>query len=240
MTPAGRRILVVEDEAAISDAVAYALRTAGYQVETAADGDTGCRRACQEAWDLVLLDLTLPGMSGLDLFRELRRTHPTRPVIMVTSRADEVDRILGLELGADDYVTKPFSPRELTARVGAVLRRMSGSADAGSPPTRLAAGRLVLDTETREVKAAGTPVRLTRQEFDLLAVLMRHPARVFSRDELLDRIHDGDGVSTDRSVDACVKRIRRKLETAGGDPDLIETVYGAGYKLRAATGGEGA
>lgn len=232
-----RRLLLVEDEASIADAVVYALTQAGYEVQVAAEGDSGCRMACDHPWDLILLDLNLPGMSGLEVFRNVKRVHPHLPVIMLTSRAAEVDRILGLELGADDYVTKPFSPRELTARVGAVLRRTAEAPPARPAPVRLAAGDLVLDLEAHEVMWRGIPVRLTRQEFEFLAVLVRHPARVFTRDEVLDRIHDGEGASTDRSVDACVKRVRRKLDDAapGGDP--VETVYGVGYKLRAHGGG---
>jgi DNA-binding response OmpR family regulator len=224
------RILVVDDEQHIADVVVYVLEQHGYEVCTALDGEAGRRLFEQRQPDLVVLDLNLPGISGMDLFRQMRQTRPKVPIIMLTSRSEEVDRVIGLEVGADDYVTKPFSPRELAARVRAVLRRTEWTGD-GSPPARLRFGPIELDSGSFHLTYFGTRILLTRPEFRLVESLVRFPARVFTRDMLVATIHDGENVVTDRSIDACVKRVRRKFVEIRPGLDPIQTVYGLGYKL---------
>jgi len=226
---AKKRILVIDDEQHIIDVVVYVLEENGYGVLTARDGDEGLRRFRADRPDLVVLDLMLPGIPGLELFRRMRALRPDAPIIMLTSRAEEIDRVLGLELGADDYVTKPFSTRELAARVRTVLRRSSTGSRRVEP--RQVIGPLALDSEGFVVTYDGRRLNLTRGEFKLLECLVRHPARVFSRDHLVDRIYDGEHVVTDRSIDAYVKRLRRKFHAVRSDADPIETVHGLGYKL---------
>jgi DNA-binding response OmpR family regulator len=223
-----KRILLVDDEQHIVDVVVYILEENSFEVITALDGDAGLRKFKDARPDLVVLDLNLPGMAGLDLFREMRRLRPEAPVVMLTSRAEEIDRVLGLELGADDYVTKPFSPRELAARVKAVLRRAARPA---APPARLVHGPIELDCEAYALSFFGKSLVLTRSEFKLMECLVRFPAQVFTRDLLINRIYDGDHVVTDRSIDAYVKRLRRKFAEIRRNCDPIETVHGLGYKL---------
>jgi len=225
-----KRILLVDDERHIADVVEYILKENAFDVLVALNGDDGLRQFREKKPDLVILDLNLPGLSGLDLFREMKRLRPDAPVVMLTSRSEEIDRVLGLELGADDYVTKPFSPRELAARVKAVLRRTE-KAPAEPSPARLAHGPIDMDLEAYALRYFGKPVTLTRAEFRLMECLVRHPAQVFSRDTLIDQIYDGDHVVTDRSIDAYVKRLRRKFEDIRRGADPIETVHGLGYKL---------
>ena len=224
------KILLVDDEQHIVDVVVYVLEDSGYEVVTALDGERGLELFLGGTPDLVVLDLALPGIPGLELFREMRKQRPAVPVIMLTSRSDEIDRVLGLELGADDYVSKPFSPRELAARVRAVLRR-SGSAVGATPANTLTHGPLVIDSDGFSLTYMGRPVVLTRSEFRLIECLARHPARVFTRDVLIDRIYDGEHVVTDRSIDAYVKRLRKKFADVRPGLDPIETVHGLGYKL---------
>lgn len=225
-----KRILLVDDEQHILDVVEYVLKENAFDVVSARDGDSALRAFNDAAPDLVILDLNLPGMSGLDLFREMRQARPAVPVVMLTSRAEEIDRVLGLELGADDYVTKPFSPRELAARVRAVLRRFDRQP--GEDRRRLCVhGPLALDTDAHTLSFSGTDIPLTRAEFAFMECLVRFPARVFTRDMLIDRIYDGEHVVTDRSIDAYVKRLRRKFAEVRRDADPITTVHGLGYKL---------
>ena len=224
-----KRILLVDDEKHIADVVVYILEDNGFDIRTAMDGDTGLKEFESKAPDLVILDLNLPGISGLDLFRHMRRVRPDVPIIMLTSRSEELDRVVGLEMGADDYVTKPFSPRELAARVRAVLRRASGVTDGSA--SELRHGPIVLEPEQYTMTYFGDRVMFTRPEFRLMECLVRHPARVFTRDMLMDSIYDGETVVTDRSIDAYVKRIRRKLAEIRRDANPIETVYGLCYKL---------
>ncbi len=222
--------MLVDDERHIADVVTYILEQAGNKVVTAFDGDAGLKLFSQCSPDLVILDLNLPGVSGMDLFREMRQIDPHVPIIMLTSRTDEMDRVVGLEIGADDYVTKPFSPRELAARVRAVLRRVDGTAaEAGG--TILRYGPLELDPGAFHPTYFSQRLPLTRQEFRLIEALVRHPARVFTRDTLIDTIYDGQNIVTDRSIDACVKRLRKKLAEVRPGVEVIETVYGIGYKL---------
>jgi DNA-binding response OmpR family regulator len=221
------RILVVDDEPRITRLVRDYLENAGFAVSTARDGDEAVMRARTERPDLVVLDLGLPDLDGLDVTRALRGDSEV-PIIMLTARDDEADRVVGLELGADDYVTKPFSPRELVARVRAVLRRHE---QAGSHGERLSASDLVIDTARMRVTAGGRPVELTATEFQLLVALAREPGRVFTRSQLLDAIHGVAFESYERAIDAHVKNIRRKLESDPRQPRYLLTVYGVGYRL---------
>ncbi|WP_419999081.1 response regulator transcription factor [Streptomyces boninensis] len=248
-TGARSRVLVVDDDPTVAEVVAGYLDRAGHAVTRAADGPAALARAA-EAWpDLVVLDLMLPGMDGLQVCRALRERGPV-PVIMLTARGDEEDRIVGLELGADDYVTKPFSPRELVLRVESVLRRTGGGGGggggtAGSGGLLHAAG-LSLDPAGRRASKGGTELALTLREFDLLAHFLRHPGRVFSREELMREVWDWDfgDLST---VTVHVRRLRGKVEDDAGAPKLITTVWGVGYRFDApgadgpadATGAEG-
>jgi DNA-binding response OmpR family regulator len=221
-------ILVVEDEPRIAAIAADYLRHAGYQVAVAADGAQALEAARTVRPDLVVLDLGLPGIDGLEVTRTLRSGSAV-PIIMVTARVEEADRLLGLETGADDYLTKPFSPRELVARVKAVLRRTasSGREAAGA---QLHLGDLLLDTDRLAITRAGTSIDLTATEFQLVATLARQPGRVFTRAQLIDAVRGDAGDSFDRAIDAHVKNVRRKLEADTRNPRYILTVYGVGYK----------
>ena len=220
-------ILLVDDEPAIRESLAFALRRDGFEVEEA----TTLReaRSLADAADLVILDLVLPDGSGLPFLRSLRERSDV-PVIVLTSRDEETDRVVGLELGADDYVLKPFSPREVAARVRAVLRRASKAAQSEDKPIR--AGSLSLDTSTRKAAIADRELGLSRTEFNLLALFLRSPGRVFERSQILEAVWGSDVVVGDRTVDVHVKALRRKIEEAGGDPRLLETVRGVGYRLK--------
>ena len=220
------RILIVDDEPKIVRLVADYLEDGGFSVVTARTGDEALMRARADAPDLVVLDLGLPGLDGLDVTRAIRRIGEL-PIIMLTARDDETDRIIGLELGADDYVTKPFSPRELVARVRAVLRRHARAGDQHV----LRVGDLELDEPRRRVARAGDPVELTATEFSMLAFMARQPGRVFTRSQLLDAIHGVAFESYERAIDAHVKNIRRKLEPDPRAPRYLLTVYGVGYRL---------
>ena len=223
-----RRVLVVDDEPKIVDVVRDYLTAAGFAVSVATDGATALEQARAVPPDLVVLDLGLPGIDGLDVARALQAADPPVPIIMLTARSDEVDRVLGLELGADDYLVKPFSPRELVARVRAVLRR---TARAGEGRERFAVGTVTVDTARRQITVEERQVELTSTEFELVAHLAREPGRVFTRMQLLDVIH---GVATpgyERAIDAHVKNIRRKLEADPHRPRLLLTVHGVGYRF---------
>jgi len=219
-------ILIVDDEPKILRLVHDFLQAAGFRTSSARSGDEALMRVRTEAPDLVILDLGLPGLDGLDVTRAIRRTGDL-PIIMLTARDDETDKLIGLELGADDYVTKPFSPRELVARVRAVLRRQAGTAATEA----LHAGDLVLDLPRMRLTRAGEPIELTATEFTLLAAMARAPGRVFTRSQLLDAIHGVAFESYERAIDAHVKNIRRKLEPDPRSPRYLETVYGVGYRL---------
>ena len=224
-------ILVVDDEPHIVEVVRDYLKQAGYRVLTARDGQAALTMARHERPDLVVLDLMLPGgLDGLDVCRRLRQDPGLAevPIIMLTARTEETDKLIGLELGADDYVTKPFSPREVVARVRAVLRRARGP---GLPPGIIHAGDLAVDLTNRSVTAGGQPVSLTPTEFDLLAVLARNPGRPFTRAQLLDLVYDVAYAGYDRAIDSHVKNLRRKIEPDPSHPRYILTVYGVGYKF---------
>jgi two-component system alkaline phosphatase synthesis response regulator PhoP len=220
-------ILVIDDEPKIVKQARDYLEKGGFRVFAAGDGTTGLAIARHEWPDLIVLDLNLPGIDGLDVCRALRRESDV-PIIMLTARVEETDRLIGLELGADDYITKPFSPRELVARVRAVLRRVQGGV---RQPGLVRAGDLEIDLHGHRVTRAGEPVRLTRSEFNLLAVLAQHPGQTFTRAQLLDRLHGVAYEGFDRSVDAHVKNLRRKLEPDPTEPCYVLTVYGVGYRF---------
>lgn len=222
-----KTVLVVDDEPKIVEVVGDYLRSAGFVVTTAADGEAAVASARARPPDLVVLDLGLPGLDGLDVARELRRSSSV-PIIMLTARGEEADRVLGLELGADDYLVKPFSPRELLARVRAVLRRTEGTPEDAE---RFAVGDVVVDVGRRQVTIGDRVVELTATEFDLLATLARRPGRVFTRAQLLEAVHGVVVESYERTVDAHVKNIRRKLEPDPQRPRYLLTVHGVGYRF---------
>lgn len=220
-------ILVVDDEPKIARLARDYLERAGFGVLTAGDGPTALAIARSDRPDLIVLDLNLPGMDGLDVGRALRRQSAV-PIIMLTARVEETDRLIGLELGADDYITKPFSPRELVARVRAVLRRVQGNVQ---PPGLVRVADLEIDLSGHRVSRSGDPIQLTRIEFNLLALLAQHPGHTFSREQLLDRLHGIAYEGIARSIDAHVKNLRRKLEPNPAEPRYIITVYGIGYQF---------
>jgi DNA-binding response OmpR family regulator len=227
--PVTLRVLVIEDDPNVSEVVARYLAREGYQVETEADGAVGLARALDDPPDLVVLDLMLPSLTGLEVCRRLRAVAPV-PVIILTALGDEADRIAGLELGADDYVAKPFSPRELTARVRAVLRRAAAPLAVGSGPPVLRAGALQVDTVAHEARLDGELVSLTAKEFDLLAHLMRHPRRAFRREQLLREVWGFEYGDTS-TVTVHVRRLREKIEPDPAAPRYVLTVWGVGYRF---------
>lgn len=223
-----RTVLVIDDEPEMLRLLDYNLTRAGYAVLTARDGDSGLAAARRHAPDLIILDVMMPGLDGLEVCKRLRQdpAMASRPVLMLTARAEESDRVLGLELGADDYVVKPFGMRELLARVKALLRRAEGPPAGGEV---LKVGRLVIDSGRRLVTAAGKPVALTATEFNLLRALAERPGRVKSREDLISAARGEDAAVVDRTVDVHVAALRRKLGKLG---EAIETVRGVGYRLR--------
>lgn len=222
---------MIEDERDIAALIALHLRDRDYDVSLAEDGLRGARLAARQAWDLVMLDLRLPGKDGLDICREIRASRPHQPILMLTSKSTELDRVLGLELGADDYVTKPFSVLELMARVKALLRRTQQlpHADAGDRP--MTVGGLTIHPAARTATVDGRPVELTAREFDLLLHFSRQPGRVYRRSELLDSVwgfgHDG----YEHTVNSHINRLRAKIERNSDNPEYIVTVWGVGYKM---------
>lgn len=222
------RVLLIEDEENLGEALEYQLQREGYEVERATDGLVGLERFRSAGADLVLLDLMLPGMSGEDVCKEIRRTSKV-PIIMLTAKDAELDKILGLEFGADDYVTKPFSARELLARVKAVLRRTSFQTSDGDGV--LEGGGIRLDSERFEVTVRGQAVHLPRKEFELLELLMENSGRVLSRDTLIDRIWGSDYFGDSRTLDVHIKRLRAKCEEEPHDPKHLITIRGLGYKF---------
>jgi DNA-binding response OmpR family regulator len=230
LTASPPRILVVEDDPTVSEVVTRYLEREGFVVEVAFDGAVALERALADPPELVVLDLMIPSLDGFEVCRRLRATAPV-PVIMLTARGEEADRIVGLELGADDYVSKPFSPRELTARIKAVLRRAGGPvAAAGDEPTVLRAGALEVDTVAHEARRDGEPVALTSREFDLLVHLMRHPRRAFRREQLLEQVW-GFAYGDTSTVTVHVRRLREKVEADPAEPRHVCTVWGVGYRF---------
>lgn len=228
-----RKILVVEDNRDMVELLRLHLRDLPCEVDSAYDGQEGLRRAQQGRYDLIILDLMLPKLDGLELCRQLRIAENHTPILMLTAKSAEVDRVLGLELGADDYLTKPFSIRELLARVKALLRRVDiMSAGAYAPqPDVIRTGDMEIDPEKRTVHLSGRPVVLTAKEFDLLLYFARHPGRVFTRSQLLDQVwgygHDG----YEHTVNSHINRLRAKIETDPAKPHYVLTVWGVGYKF---------
>jgi two-component system response regulator VicR len=224
-------ILVVDDEQAVTDLLEYNLKKAGYRVLTAAEGHSALRLARESRPDMILLDVMIPGMDGLDVCRELRKTHNI-PVIMITARGEEVDRVVGLELGADDYICKPFSVRELMARIKAVLRRATiGEGGRLEPALLHGPGGLTINLEARVVTVGATTLTLTKLEFGVLEALVRNTSRVLTREHLLELVWGYDFAGGDRAVDSTVKRLRARLRSASPEADGIETVRGIGYRM---------
>jgi DNA-binding response OmpR family regulator len=228
----GERVLVVDDDATVSDVVRRYLERADYEVTLAADGPGALAAAEAGRPDLVVLDLMLPGMDGLEVCRRLRERDPHLPIVMLTALGEEADRVVGLSLGADDYVTKPFSPRELVLRVQSVLRRSVRSAEPPVPET-LHDGDLEVDVARRVARLRGEPLALTVREFDLLTFLMRHPGRAFRRGELLEAVW-GWTFGDQSTVTVHMRRLREKIEDDPADPRRIVTVWGVGYRYEAA------
>jgi two-component system, OmpR family, response regulator RegX3 len=224
------RVLVIDDEPAIRDAVGYSLRAEGFDVDVLADGEAGLAAALDDTYDVVVLDLMLPGVSGTDVCRRLRAESAV-PIIMLTARGAELDRVLGLEIGADDYVTKPFSMAELIGRVRAIIRRRELDRPGGGGKLRV--GTLELDPKRHEAKVEGEMKRLTPSEFKLLLLLAEEPERVFSRREIMQHLWDSDYVGDQRACDIHVSNLRQKLERDPANPERIVTVRGVGYKLAA-------
>jgi DNA-binding response OmpR family regulator len=230
--PAATTVLVVEDDPNVAEVLTRYLRREGYVVTCLDDGRAALELALAAPPDLAVLDIMLPGMTGLELCRRLRAEMDV-PIIMLTALGEEADRVVGLELGADDYVTKPFSPRELTARVKAILRRCStGPASGAEDSAPLVAGDITIDPRTREAEARGVPLTLTALEFDLLAFLAQHPREVFTREQLLDCVW-GFQVADSSTVTVHVRRLRQKLESDPARPTHLKTVWGVGYRFEA-------
>ena len=228
--------LIIEDDADIAALVQINLRDIDCPVDLAADGLTGLRLATEHAYDIIVLDIMLPGLNGIEVCRRLRERKVRTPIIMLTSKADEIDRVLTLDLGADDYLTKPFSVRELVARVKARVRRyapakMPGFAGGELPATRLVRGLLVLDTELHRVTLAGKVVPLTAKEFELLALFMRSPGRAYTRAELLSQVWGTSYAGYEHTVNSHINRLRMKIERDPARPEYILTVWGVGYQF---------
>ena len=222
-----KKILVVDDDPHIREVVMFALEKAGMKVLQAADGKEALQLAQTASPDLIVLDISMPELDGLEVCRQLRKTDDT-PILFLSSRDEEIDRIIGLELGGDDYVTKPFSPRELVARINAILKRKSPAP--GDKQKNLSHGSISIDTASYTATCLGKQVPLTATEFMLLLALLRHPGKVFTRDELMDNAYDGNITVSDRTIDSHIRRIRSKF-AACGLADVIATNHGIGYKI---------
>ncbi|MGD9824701.1 response regulator transcription factor [Desulfobacter sp.] len=228
-----KKILVVEDNAELSDLLLLHLSDQFWQVDLARDGFTGYKKAAGGGYDLIVLDIMLPGMDGIEILKSIRGMGLVIPVLMLTSKSSEIDRILGIELGADDYITKPFSIRELVARIKSIFRRMENLSvmKKSASESIIQAGGLVIDPEKRKVTVAGKHVDLTAKEYELLTFFARHPGRVFNRSQLLENVwgygHDG----YDHTVNSNINRLRAKIESDPANPQYILTVWGVGYKF---------
>ena len=227
------KILIVEDESSFSEAIAFLLGKEGFETDVAENGRTALELFKANSYDLVLLDLMIPEVSGIEVCRAIRTTSMV-PIIMLTAKDSEVDKVVGLELGADDYVTKPYSSRELVARIKAVLRRGTPeSADADSSSAIQTAGNIRMDVERHQVTVNGTLINLPLKEFELLEFLMRNEGRVLTRGQLLDRVWGGDYYGDTKTLDVHIKRLRSKIEEDSANPQLIQTIRGLGYKFEA-------
>jgi len=225
------RILLVDDEHSVQKLLASALRKDGYEVVSALDGRAALDRVSDDAFDLVVLDLMLPKIDGFEVCRQVRATSSV-PIIMLTAKVEEIDKVLGLELGADDYITKPFSMREFRSRVKAVLRRSQLARTEEQAQEKLEDGELSIDFDKRQVTVNGEPVRLTYVEFEILAALARHPGRVYSRATLLERVWGDSAYRDPRTVDVHIRHLREKLERDPKSPELVQTMRGVGYRFR--------
>lgn len=226
-----KRILIIDDEPMILESVSYNLKQEGYEVLTANNGEIGLKLAEKEAVDLILLDLMLPGINGMEICRAIRQ-HSEVPIIMLTAKEGEIDRVLGLELGADDYVIKPFSMRELLARIKTVLKRMNSTSGGSSEPLKIiSVDDLKIDILGHEVAVRGMPVSLSSKEFELLLIFVNHPGQVLTREQLLDLVWGNDFYGDDRTVDVHIRWLREKLEENPSEPKYIITVRGVGYKF---------
>ncbi len=227
------KILIVEDETSFSEAISFLLGKEGFETDVAENGRTALELFKASAYDLVLLDLMIPEVSGIEVCRAIRTTSMV-PIIMLTAKDSEVDKVVGLELGADDYVTKPYSSRELVARIKAVLRRGTPeSADADSSSAIQSAGNIRMDVERHQVTVNGTLINLPLKEFELLEFLMRNEGRVLTRGQLIDRVWGGDYYGDTKTLDVHIKRLRSKIEEDPANPQLIQTIRGLGYKFEA-------
>jgi DNA-binding response OmpR family regulator len=228
-----KRVLIVEDDRDIAGLVELHLKDLGCQSDLAFDGEEGLEKALKGEYDLMILDLMLPGVDGMEICREVRAARNNTPILMLTSRSEELDKVLGLELGADDYLTKPFGIRELIARVKAIFRRVdsdrSGGGDRATSP--ISAGDLVVDIEKRKVTLAGNAVELTAKEFDLLALFVRNPGKAYTRQTLLDAVWGYTFEGYDHTVNSHINRLRSKIEEDPSTPRYIQTVWGIGYKF---------
>ncbi|MGJ4859191.1 response regulator transcription factor [Labrys sp. KB_33_2] len=229
-----RTILIVDDDPHIRELLAFALAKAGMTTHQAGDGEEGLAKALSLKPDLAILDINMPRMDGLEVCRRLR-AQSELPVLFLSSRDDEIDRVLGLEMGADDYVVKPFSPREVVARVGAILKRVGAKPVQAAPASVLARGLLNLDPEGWQTQWDGASVGLTAKEFQLLQILAATPSKVFSRDEIIDRLHGPGFAITDRTIDSHIRHIRQKFSVVGAE-DVIETRAGIGYRIGSCAG----
>lgn len=226
-----KRILVIDDEPMIVESVSYNLKQEGFEVVAAADGEAGLKLAETGDFDLILLDLMLPGMNGMEVCRALRKQSEV-PIIMLTAKEGEIDRVLGLELGADDYVTKPFSMRELLARVKTVLKRTAINTEVMNQPQTIASGQLQIDLLGHEVLVNGVAVNLSSKEYELLRILASHPGQVLSREQLLNLVWGNDFYGDSRTVDVHIRWLREKIEADPGNPQYLLTVRGVGYKFK--------
>jgi len=227
-----KAILLVEDDTDIADLLALHLRDAGHEVDAVTDGDEGLERALNGGYDLVILDIMLPGTDGFDICRRLRQEQRQLPVLMVTAKTEEVDKVLGLELGADDYITKPFSIREVLARVKAIFRRIEVDQEAQQDDNGpLTVGDLRIEPAKRKVTVGGETVDLTSKEFDLLQIFARHPGRAFSRKELLDEVWGYQYSGYSHTVNTHINRLRNKIEPNPSEPTYVKTVWGVGYRF---------
>jgi len=228
----GKRILLVEDDPDIADLLALHLEDQGHTVDAVDDGDEGLDRALNRAYDLIILDIMLPGTDGFDICRRLRQEKTPTPILMVTAKSEEVDKVLGLELGADDYITKPFSIREVLARVKAIFRRVEVDQDEQREEERpIAFGDLVIDPTKRRVTVRGEPVELTSKEYELLLLFARNPGRAYSRDELLDEVWGYQYSGYSHTVNTHINRLRNKIEQDPSEPEYVRTVWGVGYRF---------
>jgi two-component system alkaline phosphatase synthesis response regulator PhoP len=232
-TTAGKRILLVEDDDDIADLLKLHLSDEGHKVEAVGDGDEGLDRALNGDYDLIILDIMLPGTDGFDICRRLRQERCPTPILMVTAKTEEVDKVLGLELGADDYITKPFSIREVLARVKALFRRVEVDQEAqqDDEAAPIEIGGLVVEPEKRKVQVNGEVVNLTSKEFELLLLFVENPGRAYSRDELLDEVWGYQYSGYSHTVNTHINRLRNKIEPDPSDPRYVKTVWGVGYRF---------